>query len=393
MKRSVKRIVISVATVAGALLVAYAFRPKPMEVEAAPAVIGPMQVSIDEDGETRAIDRFTLSAPIAGRLSRISLREGDDVGPQSVIATISPLPLEARELAAIRAAVQAAEARKREAEEQVVRWQAEYEQAERDSRRMLKLAEKEEVAQQQAEQAETKRLSTARELGAARFRVQSAAADIEREKAGLVSVETQQNQAGKAVSIRAPTRCRILRILEKGERVVPFGTPIVLLSNPKRIEVVVDLLSADAVKVKAGAAVSIENWGGTAPLRARVRTVEPYGFTKVSALGIEEQRVNVVADFIDSPAGLGDGYRVDARIVLWESPDVLKVPASALFRSGANWAVFVVEGGRASLHTIEVGHRSALEAEITNGLEEGARVVLHPSNELGDNARVVTRGN
>ena len=207
------------------------------------------------------------------------------------------------------------------------------------------------------------------------------------------SLEAQHSQAGKLALIRPPARCRILRILEKSERVLPFGTPIIVLSNPSKLEIVVDVLSTDAVKVNAGAPVIIENWGGSAPLRARVRTVEPYGFTKVSALGIEEQRANVFADFVDAPDGLGDGYRVDARIVIWESPSVLKVPASALFRVRQEWNVFVIESGRARVLTVEVGHRNASEAEIVKGLSEGAEVILHPANDLKDGARVVLRGN
>lgn len=247
------------------------------------------------------------------------------------------------------------------------------------------------MARQDLEQAESRHTSTVKELEAAKFRAQAAAADVERERAGLVSLEAQHIQASKVVAIRPPAPCRILRILEKSERVVPFGTPLVVLSNPKRIEIVVDLLSTDAVKVKPGAPVIIENWGGAAPLRARVRTVEPYGFTKVSALGIEEQRANVIAEFIDSPDGLGDGYRVDTRIVIWESSSVLKVPASALFRVGPTWSTFVVENGRTRLVSVAIGHRNASEAEITKGLEEGMDVVLHPSNDLKGGARIVMR--
>jgi HlyD family secretion protein len=241
------------------------------------------------------------------------------------------------------------------------------------------------------EQAESKQQSTAKEVEAAKFRAQSAAADVQRERAGLVSLEAQQSEAGKMAAIRAPARCRILRILEKSERVVTFGTPIVVLSNPQKIEIVVDLLSTDAVKVQPGASVIIENWGGPASLRARVRTVEPYGFTKASALGIEEQRANVIADFIDSPDGLGDGYRVDARIVIWESPGLLKLPASALFRIGQEWNTFAVESGRARLLPVEVGYRNASEAEIVKGLNEGAEVILHPANDLKDGDRVILR--
>jgi len=391
MTRIVKRIVMILVAVAAAILIALAFRPKPSQVETARAVKGPLQITVDEDGETRAHDRFTLAAPIAGRLSRIELHEGDEVGPGTVIATISPLPLDAREAAEIRARIQAAEARKREAEQQLARWENDHAQAQRDLNRARALAKDRIIAQQELEQAESKQVSTTKETEAAKFRVQSATADVEREKAGLISLEAQQDQASKLVAIRPAARSRILRILEKSERVVPYGTPLVVLSNPNKIEIVIDLLSTDAVKVKPGAPVIIENWGGPKPLRARVRTVEPYGFTKVSALGIEEQRANVIADFVDSPDGLGDGYRIDARVVIWESPSVLKIPASALFRVGQEWNAFVVENGRARLLSVEVGHRNASEAEITKGLTEGAKVILHPANDLKDDARVIPR--
>ena len=391
MKRIIKRVFMTIAATVAVILVALAFRPKPAEVSAARVGKGPLQVTVDEDGETRAHDRFTLAAPIAGRLSRIKFHEGDQVGPETILATISPLPLDAREVAEIRARILSAEARKREAEEQRARWENDHEQALRDLNRVRLLAKERIVAQQELEQAESKQISTAKEVEAAKFRVQSAAADADREKAGLVSLEAQQSLAGTLVTIRPPVRCRILRILEKSERVVPFGTPIIVLSNPNNIEIVVDVLSTDAVKVKRGAPVIIENWGGPAPLRAKVRTVEPYGFTKVSALGIEEQRANVVADFVDSPTGLGDGYRVDARIVIWESPNVLKVPASALFRNGEQWNVFAIENGRTRLLPVEVGHGNSSEVEITKGLSEDAKVILHPANDLKDGARVILR--
>ena len=388
MKRMFKRVVLSAIVIAAAVLVALAFRPKPIEVEAARVVRGPLQVTVDEEGETRAHDRFTLAAPIAGRLSRIEFHEGDQVGPESALATLSPIPLDAREVAEVRDRIESAEARKREAEEQLARWENDSGQAKRDLNRAHLLAKDRIIAQQELEQAESKYQSTEREVAAAKFRVTSAAADVEHEKAGLVSLEAQQGQSAKVVTIRPPSRCRILRILEKSERVVPFGTPIVVLSNPKKLEIVVDLLSTDAVKVKPGASVIIENWGGPAPLRAKIRTVEPYGFTKVSALGIEEQRANVIADFVDSPDGLGDGYRVDARIVIWENPSILKIPASALFRVGQQWSAFTIEDGRCSLLHVEVGHRTALEAEILKGLREGTAVILHPANDLKDGARV-----
>jgi len=387
-----KRVFAAIAVVAATILVAWSFRPEPFEVDAARTVRGPLQVTIDEDGETRAHDRFTVAAPIAGRLSRIDLHEGDQVRPQTVLATISPLPLDTRELGELRARIQSAEARKCEMDEQLARWENDLAQAARELNRVRRLAGSRLVALQELELAESKHTSTVKEMQAARFRVQSATADLEREKAGLVALEEQQSRPGSAVLIRPPAACRILRVLEKSERVVASGTPLMVLSNPKKLEIVVDLLSTDAVKVKPGAPVIIENWGGQTPLHARVRMVEPYGFTKISALGIEEQRVNVIADFVDPAEELGDGYRVDVRIVVWENAAVLKVPASALFRIGQRWNVFVIEHGRLRVQAVEAGHRNPSEAEILSGLYEGAEVVLHPANDLENDARVKIRG-
>ena len=391
MNRTARRILLGVAATGAVALTTIAFRPRPTQVETARAVKGPLQVTVDEDGETRAHDRFILAAPVAGHLARIELHEGDTVGPETVVATISPLPLDPREVAETKARAQSAEALKREADEHVARTQSDHDQTRRDLNRARELSKERIVAQQDLEQAQSKETSTAKALEAAKFRAQSGAAEVKRAEAGLMALEAQQSQTGKTVTLRPPTRCRVLRILEKSERVVASGTPLVVLSNPNRIEIVVDLLSTDAVKVRPGASVSIENWGGPAPLRARVRLVEPYGFTKVSALGVEEQRVNVIADFVDPPDGLGDGYRVDARIVIWESPSVLKVPASALFRAGSSWSTFVLENGRARLRQVDAGHRNALEAEITKGLDASTEVILHPSNDLKDGARVAIR--
>jgi HlyD family secretion protein len=392
MKTILQRILTTLTLVAIAILIALAFRPKPVAVETARAVNGPLQVTVDEDGETRAHDRFTVAAPVAGRLSRIELHEGDEVGPGTLIATISPLPLDPREAAEVRARVDAAEARRREAEQQYGRSESDLAQARRDADRARLLMKDRIIARQDLEQAETRLASTTRDMEAARFRLQATTADLERERAGLIALEQQQQlrqpQTARMVPIRSATRGRVLRILEKSERVVPNGTPLLVLSNPNQLEIVIDLLSTDAVKVKAGAPVIVENWGGPKPLRARVRLVEPYGFTKVSALGIEEQRVNVIADFVDPPAGLGDGYRVDGRIVIWESANVLKVPASALFRTGQQWSVFIVENGRTRIVPVEVGQRNAFEAEITSGLVEGTEVVLHPASDLRNDTRV-----
>ncbi|HVV46707.1 MAG TPA: efflux RND transporter periplasmic adaptor subunit [Bryobacteraceae bacterium] len=388
MRRLVKRLLL-VAVLAGfGILIALAFRPRPVEVQTARVTRGPLEVTIDEDGETRARDRYTLASPVSGQLARIELREGDLVTPSTTITTITPLPIDPRETAELEARVQSAEALELEASKLVARREADCEQARRELERAQSLAKDGIIPRQSLEQAQTAAAAATRELEAAGFREKSAAAEVKRAQAGLISLESQRGRKVQATVVHPPVSGRILRILEKSERVVTAGTPLVVLSNPRNIEAVADVLSTDAVKVRPGAAVWIENWGGAVPLRGKVRLVEPYGYTKVSALGVEEQRVNVVIDFLDSAEGLGDGYKVDVRIAVWQSSEVLKAPVSALFRSGNSWSVFTVERGRAVLHVIEAGHRNAMEAEIVRGLEAGAEVVLHPSSDLREGARV-----
>jgi HlyD family secretion protein len=352
---------------------------------------GPLRVTVDEEGEARAHDRYVVAAPISGRLTRVELHDGDPVAVNQVVAIINPLPIDQRERAEITARVQAAEALKRGSDEAVEHARADYEQAKRDLVRAENLLESGVIPRQSFEQARNLENISKNELEAAKFKSQAAAAEVNVAKAGLIAVEAEQRGASRTVTLRSPVRGRVLRVIEKSERVVTSGTPIISLGDPRKLEIVVDLLSTDAVKVKPGNVMLLENWGGEAPIRARVRTVEPSAFTKVSALGIEEQRTNIVGDFVDSPGPLGDGYRVEARIIIWEAEKVLKVPASALFRYGEGWSVFVVENGKAVRREVEVGHRGQLEAEVLSGIEEDAAVVVHPTNEIADGERVEAR--
>ncbi len=388
MKRFLKLSVLAVIGTVMIIVIVQSSRPKPVQVETAKALRGPLQVTIDEDGETRAHDRYTVAAPITGRLTRITLREGDRVGPATRVATITPQPLDPREKAEALARIQSAEALHREAQQQVERRSADYDQARRDLERVAGLAADKIISRQSLEHAQTTERVATKELEAARSRAESAGADVEHARAALLSLEQKQVADATTVVVHPPVSGRVLRVLEKSDRIVSAGTPLLVISNPDLIEAVVDVLSTDAVRIKPGAPVLIENWGGAAPLHGRVRLVEPYGFTKVSALGIEEQRVNIIADFTERSDGLGDGYHIDARIVIWQCRDVLKIPVSALFRSGQSWAVFVVENGRARLRLIKVGHTNTAEAEITAGLQVGSEVVLHPPNQLTPGTRV-----
>lgn len=363
-----------------------ALLPDPVPVEVARAVGGGLRVTVDEDGEARAHDRYVVAAPVAGRLMRVALREGDEVAQGQVVVEIAPLPLSMRERDEQVARVAAAEALRREAGERVRHARNEHEQAKRELERAERLVGSGFLSPQTAEQARLAVSIRANEVEAARFKAQSAAADVSAARVALAAIDGARG--GSVLKVSAPVAGKVLRVIEKSERVVAVGTPILVIGDPTRFEVVLDVLSTEAVRVKPGMAVLVENWGGNETLRARVRVVEPAAFTKISALGVEEQRVNVVADFVDSPGPLGDGYRVEGRIVIWESDKVLKVPVTSLFRTASGWSVFVVEHGRARRREVEVGRRNVLEAQIVRGLVADTLVVRHPPNTLADGMRV-----
>ena len=382
-----KKLIYGVTVAAAAGAFALILIPDPVPVETTEVTAGPLQATVDEDGETRAHDRFVLSAPVSGRVLRIELHEGDPVAQGGLVAELWPLPLSAREREEQLARIAVAEALAREAGERVRRAQVEYEQSRRERQRMEKLAEGGFVSHQEAEQATVAETTSANELEAARFRVRSAEAEVRAARAALLALDAARGGSAR-IFVRSPVAGKVLRIAEKSERVVIAGAPLMTIGDPTRLEIVIDLLSTDAVKVKAGMPVLVEGWGGDKPLRARVRVVEPYGFTKISALGVEEQRVNIIADFVDPPGPLGDGYRVEVKIVTWSAERVLRVPVSALFRHDGAWAVFVVDGGRARRREVKIGQRSALEAEVLQGLRGGETVIRHPSNDIMDGTRV-----
>lgn len=388
MKAILKRLFLIVFVLAIVALLIFALLPSPLKVEATRPQRGALQVSIDEEGEARAHDRFVIAAPVAGRLQRLELHDGDTVERGAVVAFIEPVPIDPKERIEINARVQAAEAAKREAEARAEHAREDYEQARRERARAEALARDGLVSTQTLEQARNAEITGANELEAARDRVAAENSNVKIAKAGLIAVGIESNDSTKVVKLTAPVRGRVLSVVEKSERVVNSGTPIIILGDPKRLEIVVDVLSTDAVKIQAGMPVLLEGWGGDKPIKAKVRLVEPMAFKKVSALGVEEQRVNVIADFIERSEPLGDGYRVEARIIIWQAEQVLKVPASALFRHAQGWSVFIIEGGKALRRDVKLGHRNAFEVEIVEGLNESDEIVLHPTNQLTDGASV-----
>ena len=376
----VKRVGLGLAVVVIGYGVYTLLRPEPVRVETAQATWRPLQVTVDEEGETRVRDRFVVAAPVAGRVSRISVREGDSVRAGSLLARMFPAPLDPRSRAEAAARLAAAQDAQRATAAAVAQARAAYDQAVRERARAGQLAGQNAIAPEERERIDLEVVVRARDVESSEFRAQAAAHDVEVARAALAGGTVP-------IAIAAPVTGRILRVPEPSERVVAAGTPLVELGDPDRLEIVADLLSSDAVQVSPEAPVLIEGWGGQI-LHGRIRLVEPSAFTKVSALGVEEQRVNVVADLLERPAALGDRYRVEIRIVVWSADSVLAVPASALFRAGDEWRLFVVEGGRARSRAVTVGHRTSVDAEIISGVRAGDRVIRYPSDRVSDGVRV-----
>ena len=383
---------------AGALLIvaalgAAAVWPERIEVDTARVVRGPLEVTIDEEGETRVRERFVVSAPVAGRLQRVELEPGDPVVcGRTVVARLmsaaAPL-LDTRTRGELNAAVEAARAAAGEARARRDRAAATFERTQNSARRQASLAGSGAISRDELETAETATRTAESELRAAEFAVARTDQELRLARARLVAPAA----GGSVVEVRAPVDGVVLRRLRQSESVVPAGEPLIEIADPHQLEVVVDLLSTDATRVSTGDVVWIEDWGGDRPLAARVRRVEPSGFMKVSALGVEERRVNAIIDFTE-PVGaplLGDGYRVEVRIAVWRQADVLKVPIGALFRHGDGWAVFEADHGRARLRTVSIGERNDKEAQVLGGLRAEQSVVLHPPDTLADGARITNR--
>jgi HlyD family secretion protein len=399
--RALQKRLLTWAPVAGAVALGlvWAFAPRPVIVDLLTVSRGPMTVTVDEEGATRVHDVFGLSAPVAGRLRRIEAHVGDPVvANETVLARIEPVDpafLDPRSETQARAAVRAAESALELARAEVQEARAEYEFAQAEYRRARELIKSGTISARDADAAERAWRTGTAAVATAEAALQVRTYELQQARAQLLSpAAPRERDVPDWVGVRAPRDGRILRVVNDSERVVAAGELLIEIGDPADLEVVVDFLSTDAVQVDAGQRVLLERWGLDRALEGRVRRVEPYGFTKVSALGIEEQRVNVVID-LTSPREqwerLGHGYQVEARVVLWQGDDVVTVPLTALFRDGEDWAVFVDDGGRASLRHMKVGHRNSVDAEIVEGLAAGERVVLHPSDRVVAGIRIATR--
>jgi HlyD family secretion protein len=371
----------------GAALVAAAawmLRPEPVPVEAGSASRGPMRVTLDEDGQTRVHPRYVVAAPVAGRLAALTLDEGDAVHEGDTVARLTPSPLDPRGREQAEANLRAAEAAHSESRAQLEKARAAYDLAKRSLERSENLAAAGQLAADALDRARTEERTALQAVDAAAFRVEATLCQAESAKAALIESGT-----GVTVALCAPADGRVLRLYEDSERIVPSGAPILEIGDPTHLEVVVDVLSTDAVGIPARAPMRLDAGSGRV-FDGRVRTIEPAAFTKISPLGVEEQRVKVIGDFSGPAPDLGDAFRVDASIELWSSADVLKVPAGAVFRTIDGWAVFAIDGDRARKRAVTVGHRNPDDVEIVSGLAAGDDVVVHPSDKLADGARVRT---
>lgn len=389
MKLTRRHFVIGAVAVAAAGTGWLAFRPKAVEVETSVATLGPFRVTVDEDGETRVQDRYVVTAPVAGRLERIALREGAEVSPRQVVARIAPVPLDAQAATQAQARLVGAQAMGREAAARVAQAQRMVEDARLSEVRTARLTAAGAVAERDREQAALSLRIAEDELRAALARSSAAASEVQAARATLLSVGAAGE--GATVRVTSPVAGRVLAVPDRSERVVAAGTPILEIGDASALEIVIDVLSTDAVEIVPGAEVEIAEWGGERVLAGRVRTVGPAGFTRISALGVEEQRVNVVIDLVEPMPSLGDGFRVEARVVVWAADSVLTVPASAVVRDPVGWTVFTVVNGRAGAARVEIGHRTSGRVEIVSGVQEGTRVILFPSDQIADGVRVRRR--
>jgi HlyD family secretion protein len=378
-----------------ALLVA-AFRPRAVDVETAEVARRPLQVTVDHEGQTRVHDRYTVSAPVAGRVERIELEPGDPVvAGRTVVATFAPAPpplLDARARAEAEAQVRAAEAAVAQARAALAQNDAQRALAETERTRAERLFEGAAISRAERDQAITAAQTTTEATRASRAAVTVAEHQLDVARAALMPAGPASTPA--TLVLRAPVTGVVLRRFHESAAVVGAGEPLVDIADPADLEVVADYLSSDAVTIRPGMPALLDRWGGSDALHGRVTRVEPFGFLKVSALGVEEQRVNVIIG-LQNPASdwhaLGDGYRVEVRVILWEGSRVLTVPTSALFRRGDDWAAFVVESGRARVKTVHVDHQTGLWTEVIDGVQEHDRVITHPPDAVADGVRVSAR--
>lgn len=387
--------IISIVLIVVMLLV-YGFLPKTRDVDLVSVTRGPLQITIEEEGRTRLKDRFTISAPTAGYLRRITAKVGDAVNKGQIVAALEPLQsqaLDPRTRATAEAAVTSADAALKAAIEREKVTKADVAYLEQRQARLKALYDKGSISKDQFDQINSEaQKARAFQLSAA-AEVSVAHSELERAKIVLRNFSSVKGN-GNIVAVTSPVNGAVFRIYHESEGAVNMGEPLMDIGDPGNIEVLVEVLSSDAVKIKKGTAVLFKRWGNDEPLNGTVRLIEPAGFTKISSLGVEEQRVLVLAD-ITSPRNqwnvLGDGFRMEAHFVIWEGENILQIPASALFRSGQDWAVFVAENGRARKRLLTIGQRNGLAAQVISGLKEKEKVIAYPDDTISEGTKITPR--
>ena len=359
--------------------------PKPVPVELSTVTRGPLVVSIDHQGKVRVVDRYVIATPVAARVQRIDLRPGDKVAQGDILAWLLPLPRDAKEAQQVRAQRDAAYSRASAAQLESQQAQTNLALASRERARIVQLFDQQFLSRQAADRAMTGEQAARDQAAAAQARHQATLAEL---RSARAAVDALGHSTQQTLQLRAPVAGQVLNVTQQSERTLAAGSPLLTLGDPARFEVVIDVLSSDAVKLRPGMQILLDEWGGKSALQARVRMVEPVAFTTISALGVEEQRVTVVADPVGSLAELADGYRVEARIVIWQQDAVLKIPGSSVFRIGERWHVFIVEQDRAHLRAVQIGQRNRDDVQILSGLDAGMQVVTFPGNQLSEGVKI-----
>ncbi len=389
MKFTLKTLLWGVLLVAVAMVGIFALFPQPVEVEYATATIGPLRVYVQEDGKTRIREKYVVSAPVSGRMSRIELDAGDSCREETLLAVIvpsDPAMLDSRERAEAWARVQAAEAALERAKSSADQAEINFTLSSTKLERAKRLLPQNAISQDEFDVAHSEQLASAQAIKTAKFDTEIAAYELQMAKAAVDQIsEPAEPVTVNPFEIHSPIAGRVLRVLQQSSAVVSVGTPLIELGDPGNLEIEIDVLSTDAVRIKPGAEMTIQHWGGESPLKAYVRVIEPAAFTKVSSLGVEEQRVNIIADFNEPPdriSRLGDGYRVEASITMQELDKALLIPNSALFRHQRQWHVLAVVNGQADLRPVVIGLQNDTHTQIIQGLTANDKVIVYPSDTL-----------
>ncbi len=386
-KTSKNKTLLAVIATAALLFAALLLQPDVVEVDSFTVDRGTLVVTVQEQGKTRSRYRYAVSAPVTGRLLRSGYLVGDTVEAGDILARIAPPPQDPREGSMARSAVKAAEARQREAAARLEEALSNFQRATKESRRRNDLYERQLIGIEVRDLYAQTAVAAGARLDSARATLAAANAELEASRARLLGIDANSDSEA-VVAIPAPVSGTLLKIHEESERVLPAGSPLFELGEDDTLEIVIDLLTEEAMNVHPGAPVTITGWGGNKPLEGIVRYVEPGAFTKISTLGVEEQRVNVIGDIIDPPPGLGAEYRVEAAIQTWSGDNVLKIPLGAVFRRQGGWHTFVIDKGVARLRPLQLGQRSSEYAEVLAGVEEGGQVILYPSDLIDEGVKV-----